>query len=138
MNALRRWLTRALPGLCAAVTLGACAAQPLTTKKPPPKYPGRCNLLEIEEIPATVDQSNSIFLIARYSWAENKSAPPRPPLAYRFQVSQNRRDDLRLQLQTSGGIICEPERSSKAANEFAPSFEGQRGQLLPEPAKGQP
>ena len=132
-------LGRALPGLVTAVLLAACGAQatPPAASSAPRKYAGRCDLVGIEEVPAPVDQeADSVVLIARYS--PGKSRDGRSPLAYRFQIARAREHDLRLHLQANPSVVCEPDENPASRAETAPSFEGQRGQPVAQPAEEGP
>jgi hypothetical protein len=150
---MNRPLLRALRPLLAGTFLiaSACASGPQAPapvtgeRDPDPAYPGRCSFMRLEAVerpsPARgVGPDNlgtgSLELVATYRPGgdsdDNDDDDDSQPLAYSFQVAQERVDDLRAHLQQNPVIVCRGRGESTGGEAVAPepegpSFEGQRG-----------
>jgi len=147
---MNRPLPRALRLLLAGPCLMACACAsgpqapaPATAERDPDAaYPGRCSFMRLEAVerpsPARgVGPDNlgtgSLELVATYRpGGDSDDKDDSQPLAYSFQVAQERVDDLRAHLQQNPVIVCRGRGESTGGEAVAPgsegpSFEGQRG-----------
>jgi len=135
---------------------GPQAPAPVTAEgDPDPTYPGRCSFMRLEAVerpsPARgVSPDNlgtgSLELVATYrpgsEGDENDQDDGSQPLAYSFQVAQERVDDLRAHLQQNPVIVCRGGGESTGGEAGAPgsegpSFEGQQGRpVLPSAEPG--
>jgi len=115
--------------LALALALFGCA----TTSAEQPKtaaYPGRCDLLAVEEVERPADRpSDQVALVARYGFgAPSESAAE--PVSLSFLVTRERAEDLRAHLAAHPSVVCNPGDQQGSRVELPP-FEGQSGVVEP-------
>jgi hypothetical protein len=163
---MNRPLPLALRGPLAGAVLiaSACASGPLAQAPGPaapegdpnPMYPGRCSFMRLEAVERPSPArglgpdnrgSGSLELVATYrpgagdDDTEDDDDKDSQPLAYSFQVSQERVDDLRAHLQQNPVILCRGESTGgnmSGPEPQGPSFEGQFGKPVTPGAEPSP
>lgn len=123
---------RLLPCSVFVVLLGCATAQPEPQSE---NYPGRCELIGLEQKDLPSDQpSDHVALVATYRFGE-PSAPRSRPVAFTFQVTRARAEDLRTHLMANTDVLCRPDEAKRALA-LPPS--DKLGSLEPLPASANP
>ena len=98
-----------------------------TESRPAAAYPGRCDLLAVEEVERPADlPSDQVALVARYGFGE----PAAEPVSLSFLVTRERAEDLRAHLASHPSVVCHPGDQHGSQVELPP-FEGQTGAREP-------
>jgi hypothetical protein len=93
------------------VMLGCATTQPEPQSK---VYPGRCELIRLEQRDLPSDQpSDHVALVATYRFGEPSAARTRP-VAFTFQVTRSRAEDLRNHLIANTDVLCRPDDGTRA------------------------
>lgn len=104
-----RWVLSA----ALAILLNGCA-----TTQPEPKatsgYPGRCELIGLEQKELPTDQSSDqVALVATYRFG-SPSRPRSKPVVFAFQVTRERADDIRAHIIANASVLCQPDEGANA------------------------
>jgi hypothetical protein len=119
-----------IPSLLACSAATPLGNRPNTSPVPAvTHYEGTCAFLGIEEMQGYTDEyADSVFLIARYTWEDQETQPPRKPIELAFQVQRSRVDDFQSHLQQYPTVICRPGKTGGDASGMevvVPPFAGQ-------------
>jgi hypothetical protein len=102
---------RLLPCSFLFVLLGCATASPAPESR---EYPGRCELIGLEQRELPSDQpSDQVALVATYRFGESSASHSRP-VAFTFQVTRSRAEDLRSHLTANADVLCRPEETTRA------------------------
>jgi hypothetical protein len=107
-----------------AAWLTACATSSESAaraSKPSQLQDVACRYVGLEDVSGPSDQnSDQVSLVATYRFGEGVSAPAKPPLPLKFQVSRSRVSELTAYLSASPEVICVPEGDSNYTAKVAP------------------
>lgn len=95
------------------ITLAACAT---SGKQPAPaiaEYPGRCELLGLEQEELRADQaSDQVALVATYRFGGSNTERTRP-VAFSFRVRREQAGDMRAHILAHPSVVCRPDEPSE-------------------------
>ncbi|HEX7478477.1 MAG TPA: hypothetical protein VF331_11765 [Polyangiales bacterium] len=129
----RAWRTSVLAAMSTLLGAG-CGAELSAAPQAaaPTRYEGSCAFVGIEDAPGPTDQnSDSVSLVAAYSFGERTVPAPGGPVALDFLVEHSRVDDPSSHLQQQPIELCRPGRNTAEPQAThgsdAAAFGGQRG-----------
>jgi hypothetical protein len=126
-SSTRATRARRFAGACGALVLSACgaAATPPQDVEYPRSNDVVCRYVGLESVETPQhEDTDSVTMLATYTFREKNVPPPAEPLSLKFQVDRSRVSELRSHLESQPEVICHPEPNARYKVQVKP---------LPEP-----